>query len=134
MRNDEETVSNATEQRASPRVETSPRLAQRPHRPQLISPGIACYVWAPLSPPKNVKSHPTLARMNFDVIWMQEWSPEKEPLKPCRSLSLSATALPAALRLGRCRASERHEARSAPDTASLPFDISAAKGIRPVHG
>src|SRR5271166_5870973 len=111
MRIDKETVSNAIEQRASPRVKASPSRGRRPHRPQLISPGIACYVCAPLSPLKHVKFHATLAKRNFDVIWMQGWSPEKEPPKPCRSLSLSATALPAALPLRRCHVSEHHGAR-----------------------
>src|SRR5215468_8169199 len=41
MRVDKETVSTETEQKAAPRVEASPRLGQRPHRPPLISPGIA---------------------------------------------------------------------------------------------
>src|SRR5215470_20303215 len=90
--------------------------------------------WVPLSLPKNVKFHPALARMNFDVTWMQGWSPAMEPLKPCQSLSLSATALPAALPLRRCRASERHEAHEAPDTASSQSGTFAAKGIRLVRG
>ena len=81
------------------RVKASSSPGRRHH---LISPGIACYVCAPLSPPEHVKFHAPQARRNFDVIWMQGRSPEKEPPKPYRSLSFSATALPAALLLRRC--------------------------------
>src|SRR5208282_795000 len=111
MRIDEETVIDAIEPRASPRVKASPSRGRPPHRLQLISPGIACYVCAPVSPLKDVKFYPTLAKRNFDVTWMQGRSPEKEPLKLYRSLSFSATALAAALLLRRCHVSERHVAR-----------------------
>ena len=111
MRIDKEMVSNATEQRASPRVKASPSPRRRPHRSQLIAPGIACYVCAPLSPLKYVKFHATPGEEEFRCHLDAGAEPKKEPLKPYRSLPFSATALPAALLLRRCHVSEHHGAR-----------------------
>src|SRR5208337_3150382 len=103
---DRDTVSDGTEQPPSVQVKVSPIPGRHPHRAQSTYPRMACYVRAPLSPAKHVKLPATPASWTFDFICMQRRIQEKEPVKPYRSLSFSATALPAVLLRRRCHVSE----------------------------
>src|SRR5215469_3239346 len=76
---------------------------------------------------------PSTKEADFDLIYLQKQSRETGPSEPCRSVSFLTCSSRAAW-LRPCHVSEHHEGHSVPDTASLPFDIFAAKDIRPVRG